>query len=118
MERGDYTRPTVLRSTAYARSCRGPETGCWRAPTEALAHELVAQPVNRQDVLRDARVRFELLPQPRDVDIDRARRRRGVVAPHLGEQLLARNRRAAVLDEIAEEVKLLGRELDGDAVLA
>ena len=53
-----------------------------------LAGELVAQAVHGEDVLRHAGIGFELLPQPRDVHVDGAGRRRGVVAPHLVQQLV------------------------------
>jgi hypothetical protein len=94
-----------------------PPLSVWQRQQQALTGELVPESVNRQNVLRQAGVGLELLPQPRDVDVDRARRRSRVIAPDLREQLVARDRRAAVLDEITEQVKLLGGELDGHAVL-
>ena len=45
-------------------------------------------------------VRLDLLPQPRHVNIHRARRWQGVVAPHFVEQLFPRQRRSAVVDEM------------------
>ena len=45
--------------------------------------KLISHPVDGEDVLWVARIGFDLLAQPRDVDVDGARRWHGVVAPHL-----------------------------------
>ena len=71
-----------------------------------LPDELISEPVHGEDVLRVARVVFELLPQPGDVDVDGPRRRHRVVAPHLVEQLVARQRGAAMLDEVPQQLEL------------
>ena len=47
-----------------------------------------------------------------DVHVHRARRRHGVVTPDLVQQFVARERRAAVLDEVAEQLELPGRQID------
>ncbi len=83
-----------------------------RLQGQRLSRELVAHPVNGEDVLRVARVGLDLLAQPGHVHVDGARRRHRVVAPHLVEQLLARERRAAVLDEVAQQLELPRRQLD------
>ena len=80
--------------------------------------ELVAHAVDGEDVLRMARIWLDLLPQPGDVDVDGARRRHRVVAPDFVEQLVARQRGAAVLDEVAQQLELARRELERRAVLA
>src|SRR5688500_13849817 len=77
-----------------------------------LAYELVAEAVHGENVLRMARVGLDLLPKPGDVDVDRARRGHGVVAPDFVEQLVARQRRAAVLDEVAQQLEFTRRQLN------
>src|SRR5206468_12394827 len=56
-----------------------------------------------RSVLGPRRVGFQLLPQRGHVYVDRARDRHRFVAPHLLQQLVAREQRAAVLDERSEE---------------
>src|SRR5438093_9188975 len=58
------------------------------------------------------RRRFDLLPELRDEIVDRARRRRLFVAPHLIEDLLARDDLAGVRDKVTEEIELAGGEID------
>src|SRR5262245_322825 len=53
---------------------------------ECSPGELVAEPVDGEDVLRVLRCRLDLLAQPRDVNVHRPRRGHGVVAPDLVEQ--------------------------------
>src|SRR6185369_17016453 len=53
-----------------------------REGVQGSADEFITEAVNRKDVLRMARVGFELLSEPGDVNVDRARRRHGVIAPH------------------------------------
>ena len=77
----------------------------WSCKTDS-AGELVPESVNRQDVLRVTGIRLDLLPQPCDVHVDGPRGRHRVVSPDLVEKLFASERRAAVLDEVAEELKL------------
>ena len=79
--------------------------------------ELIAHPVDREDELRVSRGGLDLLAQPRDVDVDGPRRRHRVVAPDLVEQFLAGERRAAVLDEVAQQLKFARRELERRAAL-
>src|SRR5262245_7646892 len=69
------------------------------ARCKPLADELVAEAVNGEEEFGRLRVGFDLLAQARHVDVDGSRQRRLVVAPHLGEQLVARERGAAVFDE-------------------
>src|SRR5688500_9945351 len=76
-----------------------------------LAYELVAEAVHGENVLRMARVGLDLLAQPGDVDVDRARRGHGVVTPDFVQQLVAGERGAAVLEEIAQELELARGEL-------
>jgi hypothetical protein len=46
--------------------------------------------------------------KPGDVDVDAARQRHFVVAPHVREQLVARQRRALMLDELTQQLELAG----------
>ena len=77
-----------------------------------LPRELVAHPVDGEDELRVPGVGLDLLAEPGDVDVDGARRRHGVVAPDLVQQLLACQRGAAVLDEVAQQLEFAGRQLE------
>ena len=61
----------------------------------------------------DLGVALDLLAKTRDVDVDGARQRRLVVPPHLRQQLVARQRRAAMLDEVPQQLELARREIDG-----
>lgn len=54
-----------------------------------LAGEFVSQPVNSKDKLRVTLIRFELLSQPRHVNVNGARRDRRIIAPHFIQQLIA-----------------------------
>ena len=56
---------------------------------------------------------LDLLPQAGDVDVDGARQRHLVVAPHLRQQRVARQRGAAVLDEVPQQLELARRQLHG-----
>src|SRR5436189_536820 len=87
-----------------------------RAARLASACELISHPVPGQDELRMARIGLDLLAQPRDVHVDGARRRHGVVAPHFVEQLVTGKRGAAMLQEVAQQLKLPRRELERRAV--
>src|SRR5947208_16406346 len=54
----------------------------------------------------DGRARAELLPETPHADVDDVRARIEVVAPDLGEQPLAADHLAAVLDELGAETEL------------
>lgn len=77
-----------------------------------LSGELVPEAVDREDVLRRFRIAFDLLPQARDVHVDGPRQRHLVVAPDVRQQRVARQGRAPVLDEIAQQLELACREID------
>src|SRR5437660_10517997 len=55
---------------------------------------------------------LDLLPELRHEIVDRARRRRLFVAPHLIEDLLARDYLAGVRDKVAQEIEFAGSEID------
>src|SRR4030095_8352499 len=81
-----------------------------------LAYEFIPHPVNRQDELRPPRIGFQFLPQPGHMNVNSASGRHRVVSPDLIQQLVARERRLAVFDEVSKQLKLLGREFDLGAV--
>src|SRR5437764_14640619 len=64
----------------------------------------------------DRRVGAELLPQPANADLDDVRAGIEVVAPHLGEQALAADDLARVLQEVVQEAELAVGEV-GRAVV-
>src|SRR5262249_37489083 len=99
---GGRTRVSILREL----------TGGGRAS----AHELVAESVQGEDELRMAGVRLGLAAGAGPVDGPRARRGHRVVAPDPVQQLVAGERRPAVLDEVAQELELLGREPERERV--
>src|SRR5688500_4109934 len=82
-----------------------------------LRDEFVPEAVVGDDVLRVAGIVFELLSEPRDVQVDGARRRHRVVAPDLVEQLVAAERGAAMFDEILQQLEFACREVEGRAGL-
>src|SRR6188768_1470894 len=69
--------------------------------------------MRRDDELRMPRVGFDLLPQPGDVHVDRARGGHRVIAPDFVEELVARERGAAVFDEVLEQQELARGDLEG-----
>ena len=77
-----------------------------------LPNELVSRAMNREDVLGGVRRFLDLLPQLGDKVVDRARGGEFLVAPDLVEDLLAGHHLSGVLDEVAEQVELAGRELN------
>jgi len=68
--------------------------------------------VDGEDVFRLVRRLLDLLPQLGDEVVDRPRRRRLLVSPHLIQDLLARDDLAGVRDEIAEQIEFAGGEVD------
>src|SRR5262245_51008876 len=66
--------------------------------------EAVADPVHGEHVPGVVRRRLYLFAQPRDVVVDGARRRQVDVAPHLAQQVAARDHLALVCDEHSEDV--------------
>ena len=76
------------------------------------AGELVPESVNGEDVLRVPGIGLDFLPQPGDVHVDGPRGRHRVVSPDLVEKFFTRERRTAVLDEVAEELELARGQLE------
>src|SRR3954452_5789775 len=77
-----------------------------------LYAEYVARAADRMEESRFP-TGFELPSQVGDEDLDRVRDRERVVAPHLVEQLLARDHEPLVAHEVLEQLELALRELDG-----
>ena len=63
-----------------------------------IRHELIPHTVDGEDVLRLFDVLLDLLAETRDVVVHRAGRGVGVVTPHLIEELVAGDDRAALRD--------------------
>src|SRR5438445_9291995 len=76
------------------------------------ARELVPETVDGQDELGVAGVALQLLAQRRDMDVDGSRDRRGVVTPHVVQELVSRQELAPVRDEILKELELERGERD------
>ena len=91
-----------------SNSNRPPGQTLRSAPTLS-ANKLITQPMHRQNVLWQAWIGFEVLPQQTDVHVHGARGRRRVLAPDFVEQRLARKRGAALPDEITEQLVFLQR---------
>ena len=68
--------------------------------------------MNRDDVLRVRRFGFDLLPQARDVSVNRARVERGVFAPDVMQQLFARDGLATMCDEQLQYLELARAEVE------
>ena len=90
-----------------------PCSGRIRYPSPALADELVAEAVDGEDEFGGLGVGLDLLTQTGDVHVDGPRQRHLVVAPHVRQQRVARQRRAAMLDEVPQQLELARRQLDG-----
>ena len=68
--------------------------------------------MNRLNKLRMARVFFEFLPQPRNVNINRSRRRHRIVAPNCIEKVVAGVNNAAIFDQILQQLKFHRGEIN------
>src|ERR1700733_6668532 len=78
--------------------------------------ELVAESVQGENPLRLMGIFLQLLAQPGHVNIHGSAGGDATVAPNLAKQGFARDRGSAVLEQVAEELKLLGRERHGLAM--
>src|SRR6201991_4714546 len=76
-----------------------------------LYAEYVARAADRMEESRLA-TGFKLPSEIRDEDLDRVRDRERVIAPHLIEQLLARDDQALVAHQVLEQLELTLREVD------
>ena len=74
-----------------------------------LFDEAITEPVNRNNVLWIRRILFDLLTQPGDVVVDRARNRGAAVTPNFVEQLIACDNLTSMADEVAQDLKFASR---------
>src|ERR671914_2615555 len=91
------------------RDGSGPSSGIRGREAEPYA-------ANRRDVPRAGRFVLDLLPQPRDVDVEGLRRAEPVRIPDLVHDLLASDDLSGAGHQQLQEVELLGGELDRLAV--
>src|SRR5918999_1403069 len=85
------------------------------ARRQRIGRRLYAEDVARAaDRMEEARLAtgFQLPSQVRDEDLDRVRDRDRVVAPHLVEQLLARDHQPLVAHQVLEQLELALGQLD------
>src|SRR5437764_10759353 len=85
------------------------------ASRQRIGRRLYAEDVARAaDRMEEPRLAtgFEFPSQVRDEDLDRVGDRERVVAPHLVEQLLARDHEPLVAHQVLEQLELALRELD------
>src|SRR5436305_6192784 len=78
--------------------------------------KLISKARNRKDDRRLLRVVFEFLAEAGYVDVDCPREGFGAVAPDFFQDFVARNRRSAMFDEIAKQLKFAGGKRDDFAV--
>jgi hypothetical protein len=62
-----------------------------------------------------ARLGFNFLPQPGDVDIDSSGERHRFISPDRVQQLISGNRRPTMLDEVTQQLEFTRRQLHGPA---
>src|SRR5437773_6762959 len=82
-------------------------------PNSRLILKLVAFAVNRNNVAWVCWVSFQLLPQVKDVRVERTAVSLFGIAPDLGEHSFTRHQLAAPKDQEAQHFELFWRELDG-----
>src|ERR1700712_4221460 len=106
------TATAAKRNAASARLTRKSATSRVLSDRRGIVGNLVADTPDRHDRAGVP----DLAPELADVHVDRARVARERVAPHALEQLVAREHEPAVVEQLPEEVELLGRQLDRRAV--
>ena len=107
-----WNHPVIADGRLLVRNIAG--NGGLRHPSSCvyfgIRHELVADAADRQQVARPRRLLLDVLPQPRDEVIDRARVGVFAQVPHVLEHVLARDGLAFVLHEVAQQVGLHQRQ--------
>src|SRR5215208_3374075 len=83
-----------------------------------LFDEAVADPMNRNDVLRLRRVRFDFLTQPRDMIVDRAGNRTALISPNFVQQLIACDDLTATPNQVAQDLKFASGKIQRLAAFA
>src|SRR5262249_50621677 len=77
-----------------------------------LGYELITCTVNGPEVYRVSRILFQLLAQLEDMVIDRPGRGVMLISPDRIEQLLAGDHALRILQQILQDLELLGGQLD------
>src|SRR5947209_8506406 len=76
-------------------------------------HELVSDPMHRQEEMRVIGLRLEFLPQAHDVSIYRAGSRELVISPDFFQQFVPADRLSRMTQKVLQQIELLGREVQG-----
>src|SRR5206468_856387 len=84
----------------------------------ALRSKSIALAPDGLDVLRGLWIVFQLLPQPCHVCVDGSRGSFARIFPHLLHDLVTWHHPLAVIDQILEQLELLGREVDRTPVFS
>src|SRR5215218_7740568 len=116
-EKSDWMRRVVSTPTMAAKPHRITSVRAAEPPArrQRIGRRLYAEDVPcAADRMEEPRLAtgFELPSQIGDEDLDRVGDREGVVAPHLVEQLLARDDQPLVAHEVLEQLELALREVD------
>src|ERR1700755_2241351 len=67
--------------------------------------------MDSDDMLRRGWIRFDFLPQPRDMIINRARNRAAFIAPNFIKQLIACDDLTAMPDQVTQDLKFARRKI-------
>src|SRR3954447_10897227 len=116
-EKSDWMRRVVSTPKITAKPQRMTSVSAAEPPAsrQRIARRLYAEDVARAaDRMEEPRLAtgFQLPSQVRHEDLDRVGDREGVIAPHLVEQLLARDHQALVAHQVLEQLELALGELD------
>lgn len=79
---------------------------------ETLRLETIALAANRNNVAGHLCILFQLLPQPRDVNVHGAGSDKWLVVPHPREQALAGKHLAAMVDQLPEQLQFFSGKTD------
>src|SRR5215212_4224390 len=85
---------------------------------DRLFDEAVADPMNRNDVLRLRWVRFDFLTQPGDMIINRAGNGTALISPNFVQQLIACDDFTATPNQVAQDLKLASGKIQRLAAFA
>ena len=80
-----------------------------------LRFERISLPAHRDDITGGLWILFELLPQPGNVNVYRARPDEGLIVPDAGQQALSGENLSAMIDQLPEQLQFFRRKADGRA---